>query len=58
MSRLEGEPTCGVDTHVIKAKLERNSFFVQTKVKGGSRALQILLGNIVLQSKSVLNIPG
>ena len=39
MSRLEGEPTCGVESHLTKAKLEGNSFFVQTKVKGGSGAL-------------------
>ena len=39
MTRLEGKPTCGVGTHVIKAKLEGNSFFVKIKVKGGSKAL-------------------
>jgi hypothetical protein len=39
LPRIEGEPTCGVSSHSVKAVLERNSFYVQTKVKGGSGAL-------------------
>ena len=34
-----GDDTCGTSSHSIKAKLAANSFFVKTKVKGGSGAL-------------------
>ena len=34
-----GDDTCGTSSHSVKAKLAANSFFVKTKVKGGSGAL-------------------
>jgi hypothetical protein len=35
---LTGEKTCGVGSHVTKERVERGSFFVKTKVKGGGGA--------------------
>ena len=34
-----GDDTCGTSSHSVKAKVAANSFFVKTKVKGGSGAL-------------------
>ncbi len=39
LTMKEGEKTCGVGSHSVKAKVAENSFFVKTKVKGGSGAL-------------------
>lgn len=41
LSVEEGEKTCEVGSHAVKAKVVGNSFFGKTKVKGGSGALSI-----------------